>query len=62
MNVKNCEVIFFGFVDLEKLKMQGEGLEWKTFSKNLGEHFNKWLRFNQHIDYVVKKEIVLSVV
>ena len=55
MNVEKFEVFFFGSVNPEKLKLQEKSIDYKNPYIYLGLHVDKWLRFNQHIDYVVEK-------
>ena len=47
-----CEMMFCGFGNPKLLKINDMSLKFKLSSKYLGVHLDKWLRFNQHIDYV----------
>ena len=49
-----CEMMFFGSRNPQPLKMNDTSLKLKRSCKYLGVHLDKWLRFNQQIDYVVK--------
>ena len=55
MNVDKCVVFFLVLKIPENLKKQEENKDYKVSFNYLGVHVDKWLRFNQQIDYVVKK-------
>ena len=55
INVDKCEVMFFGSGNPQLLKIDENNQQFKSCCKYLGLYVDKWLRFNQHIDYIVKK-------
>ena len=55
ISIDNCEVMCFGSGNPPPLKIKDTPIQCKTTSKYLGLHVDKWLRFNQHIEYLVKK-------
>ena len=55
INADKSEMMFFGSGIPKPLKMNDTSLKFKSSCKYLGVHLYKWLQFNQHIDYVVKK-------
>ena len=55
INTDKCEVMCFGSGNPPPLKIKDTPIQCKISSKYLGLHVDKWLQFNQHIEYLVKK-------
>ena len=55
INIDKCEVMCFGFGNPPPLKVKDTPMQFKKSCKYLGLHVDKWLRFNQHIEYLIKK-------
>ena len=55
INIDQCEVMCFGSGNPPPLKIKDTPIQCKISCKYLGLHIDKWLRFNQHIEYLVKK-------
>ena len=55
ININKCEVMCFGSGNPPPLKIKDTPIQCKISCKYLGLHVGKWLRFNQHIEYLVKK-------
>ena len=55
INIDKCEVLCFGSGNPAPLKIKDAPIQCKISCKNLGLLEDKWFRFNQHIDYLVKK-------
>ena len=55
INIDKCEVMCFGSGNPPPLKIKDTTIQCKISCKYLGLHIDKWLRFNQHIEYLVKK-------
>ena len=55
INTDKCEVMCFGSGNPPPLKVKNTPIQCKISCKYLGLHVDKWLRFNQHIEYLVKK-------
>ena len=55
INTDKCEVMCFGSGNPPPLKVGDTPIQCKISCENFGLHVDKWLRFNQHVEYVVKK-------
>ena len=55
INIDKCEVMCFGSGNPPPLKVKDTPMQCKISCKYLGLNVDKWLRFNQHIEYLVKK-------
>ena len=55
INIDKCEVMCFGSGNPPPLKIKDTPIRCKISYKYLGLHVDKRLRFNQHIEYLVKK-------
>ena len=55
INIDKCEVMCFGSGNPPLLKIKLTPIQCKISCKCLGLHVDEWLRFNQHIEYLVKK-------
>ena len=55
INLDKGEVMCFGSGNPPPLKIKDTPIQCKISSKYLGLHVDKWFRFNQHIEYLVKK-------
>ena len=55
INIDKCEVLCFGSGNPPPLKIKDTPIQCKLSVKYLGLHVDKWHRFNQHIEYLVKK-------
>ena len=53
--VDKCEVMCFGSGNPPPLKIKDTPIQCKISCKYLGLHVDKRLRFNQHLEYLVKK-------
>ena len=53
--LEKCEILPFGSGQPVEIKMMNNTIQYKKSCKYLGIHSVSSLRFNQHIDYVVKK-------
>ena len=60
INFDKCEVMCFGSRNPPLLKVKDTPIQFKISCKNFGLHVDKWLRFNQHIEHLVKKQQILS--
>ena len=63
INFDKCEVMSFGSRNPSPLKVKDTPVQCKISCKYLGLHVDKWLRSNQHIEYLVKKieQILLTI-
>ena len=55
VNLDKCEILPFGPGQPLEIKMMKNTIPYKKSCKYLGIHLDSWLRFNHHIDFVVKK-------
>ena len=55
INIDKCEVMCFGSGNPTKLKVEDTPIQCKISCRYLGMLVDKWHRFNQHIEYLVKK-------
>ena len=55
INIDKCEVMCFGSGNPPPLKIKDTPIQCKISCKYLSLHVDKWLRFNQHNEYLVKK-------
>ena len=55
VNLDKCEILPFGSGQPLEIKMMNNTIPYKKSCKYLGIHLDSSLRFNHHIDYVVKK-------
>ena len=55
INIDKCEVMCFGSGNPPPLKVKDTPIQCKIPYKCLGLRVDKWLWFNQHIEYLVRK-------
>ena len=55
VNLDKCEILPFGSGQPDEIKMMNNTIPYKKSCKYLGIHLDSSLRFNHHIEYVVKK-------
>ena len=53
VKLDKCELVTFGSGKPREIKWMDVIISFKTSCKYLGVHIDGWLRFNEHIDYVV---------
>ena len=54
INIEKFEVMYFGSGNPPPLEVKDTPIQCKISCKNLGLHVDKWLRFNHHIESLVK--------
>ena len=60
ISIDKCEVICFGSGN-PPLKLKDTPIQYNLSCKYLSLHVDKWLQFNQHIKYLVKKNWTIFV-
>ena len=55
IKIDKCEVMCFGSGNPPPLNLKDTPIQCKRSCKYLSMHVDKWLRFNQHIEHLVKK-------
>ena len=55
INIDKCEIVGFGSGKPPPLNIKDTQIHYRISCKYLGMHVDKWLRFNQHIEFLVKQ-------